>query len=230
MFSDDSTGTVVAEPAINKIIIWGVFPALGAVAGWLLTLLAQWMTTWPWAPFQGPAKLISSLPEPGRTLGGIGVGLLAGVVLGLLAAHESLTVRVAVSGVDFLRGGKEHHVPRQQVHAVFLDGKQVVVLGPGTAELARETGDLPADALAGAFTRHGYPWLAGGDPHHAQFRRWAEGMDGLPAGADALLKARQKALGKSETRDAAELRAELARLGVVVREEKKRQYWRLIQG
>jgi cysteinyl-tRNA synthetase len=47
------------------------------------------------------------------------------------------------------------------------------------------------------------------------------GVDGLPPGADALLTAREK-----NSDDADELRAELARLGVVVRDEKGKQYWR----
>ena len=49
----------------------------------------------------------------------------------------------------------------------------------------------------------------------------------LPPGANALLKVRAEALRKGDSGDADELREELSRLGVVVREEKKRQYWRL---
>lgn len=55
-------------------------------------------------------------------------------------------------------------------------------------------------------------------------------MPGLPDGADALLKARAAALTKGDKDDATELRAELARLGVVVRDEKKRQFFRLYAG
>jgi hypothetical protein len=95
-------------------------------------------------------------------------------------------------------------------------------------ELARKATDLDADRLQAAFVIHGFPWLAGGDPHKDEFRLWAEDMPDLPAGANALLKARARALGKGGDgkEDAAELRAELARLGIVVRDEKKRQYWR----
>ena len=52
----------------------------------------------------------------------------------------------------------------------------------------------------------------------------------LPVGADALLKARARALDKGDSGDAAELRSELARLGVVVRDEKKRQFVRTYSG
>jgi hypothetical protein len=44
------------------------------------------------------------------------------------------------------------------------------------------------------------------------------------------LKTRAQALNNTETaEDARELREELARLGVVVRDENKRQYWRMTQ-
>ncbi|WP_425388254.1 CysS/YqeB C-terminal domain-containing protein [Amycolatopsis taiwanensis] len=46
--------------------------------------------------------------------------------------------------------------------------------------------------------------------------------------ANALLNARARALRKSESGDdAKDLRTELARLGVVVKDQDKKQYWRL---
>ena len=48
----------------------------------------------------------------------------------------------------------------------------------------------------------------------------------LPQAADAFLRARARALRDDKKDDAAELRDELAKLGVVVRDEKKKQYWR----
>jgi len=45
-------------------------------------------------------------------------------------------------------------------------------------------------------------------------------------GADALLKARATARKRDDADDARELAEELRRLGVTVRDEKKRQYWR----
>ncbi len=85
--------------------------------------------------------------------------------------------------------------------------------------------------LQAAFVTHGYTWLAG-DPHADEYRLWVEDTPDLPPGADALLGARARALGKGGDGkdDAAELRAELAKIGVVVREEKKRQYWRRAAG
>lgn len=72
---------------------------------------------------------------------------------------------------------------------------------------------------------HGYPWTDA-DPFVNDFQRWVPNMEELPAGADALLKARQQALEKRNDHDIAELRDELAKLGVFVKDTKKRQYLR----
>jgi hypothetical protein len=50
-------------------------------------------------------------------------------------------------------------------------------------------------------------------------------MPGLPAGANALFTAREKA----DSDDSRELRSELAKLGVLVRDDKGKQYWRLAE-
>ncbi|HEY3506636.1 MAG TPA: hypothetical protein VGN37_28090 [Actinocatenispora sp.] len=47
-------------------------------------------------------------------------------------------------------------------------------------------------------------------------------------GANALLRARALAVRKDDRDDADDLRAELGRLGVVVRDTDKRQYWRRV--
>jgi hypothetical protein len=59
-----------------------------------------------------------------------------------------------------------------------------------------------------------------------QYRRWVDDLPDLPASANVLLKARARALDKGDGDEAAQLRADLARLGVVVRDENTRQSWR----
>jgi hypothetical protein len=49
---------------------------------------------------------------------------------------------------------------------------------------------------------------------------------GTSSGCRRLVARSGKALDKGDHDDAAGLRAELARLGVVVRDQKERQYWR----
>jgi hypothetical protein len=144
---------------------------------------------------------------------------LAGLVLAGIGQYESLKVIVSQDNVRLVRKGATQDIPRDSIAAAFLDRKELVLLGQQDEELAREPSDLNGKQLEDTFRQHDCPWLAE-DPHRDEFRRWVPDSDGLPPGANALLKAREKG------EDLAELRAELAKLGVVVRDEKKRQYWR----
>ncbi|MFF8938766.1 hypothetical protein ACF08O_29415 [Streptomyces paradoxus] len=203
--------------------------ACGAVAGALLPLLARLLLTLPWAPLEGPAELLTSVPEPALTLGTIAVGVLGGLLLGFTAVHESLSVRVSGTHVTLAVRDGSQEFTREEISVLFRDGKQLVLLGPDGMERARERCGLPWQRLADALTEHGYAWVEQ-DPYRAEFRRWVPGTPGLPPGADALLRARAQAREhEDDARDARELRDELLRLGVVVRDEEKRQYWRLVR-
>ncbi|NUT28549.1 MAG: hypothetical protein HOV84_22010 [Streptomyces sp.] len=218
---------MVAESAWVLVLFW---VGCGALVGWLVVLLAGWLVTLPWAPLDKPAELVSSVPEPWRTVGAVGVGAVLGLGLGLLAVHESLAVRVSRRRVVLTVRDASQEFGRDEVALVVRDGKQLVLLGPDGMEIARERCDLSWQRVSDAFGGQGYRW-SDEDPHREEFRRWVPGMPGLPEGADALLRARAAAREKDgNSEDVRELRRELLRLRVVVRDEKQRQYWRMPRG
>lgn len=220
-------GRIVVSPRMGELaLVWGGFPLIGAGVGWLLTAIAGAVAGLPWVPGQDWFRLLAKLPRPEVELGALALGALAGLVVAGIAAWEQLRVVVAADSVRLRCDGQDQDVPRRAVRAVFLDRRDLVLLGEADEELARERCDLGAERLAAAFRRHGWPWVQA-DPHRDAYRLWVEGLPGLPAGADALLRARQRAVDRNRRDDARELRRELARLGVVVRDERKRQYWRL---
>ncbi|MFK3979964.1 hypothetical protein ACI2K4_06215 [Micromonospora sp. NPDC050397] len=220
---------MVTEPRWVRLLIWGLFPLIGAglVAG--LNGLTGWLVKVPWAPLKAVAKFVDDVPEPGATLGAIGIGLAAGLVVAVLAVHERLTVAVAPDRVTLTRGdGTVRDIDGARVHLVFLDGKHLVLLDVAGAELARESSDLEAEPLREAFEAQGYPWVAE-DPYRAGYRLWVAPVSDLPDAVNVLLTARQKALKDDKTSYAARIRTELAQLGYVVRDEKrKHQYWRRV--
>jgi hypothetical protein len=218
----------ITEPAWVKALIWAGFPILGAGAGWLLKSIAGWVAGLEWAPFQGPFKLIASIKEPHATIGALALGFLAGLVISVLGHAESLKVIVAADSVELARPWQSpNEVHRSKIDAVFADGKDLVLLAAGGAEIAREKSDLEVTQLQPVFERYGYKWLAS-DPYQEDFRRWIEDDPAVPGSANALLKVRATAVRKDKPADAAELRKELAKLGVVVKDQKKKQYWRLV--
>ncbi|WP_229858979.1 YqeB family protein [Streptomyces poonensis] len=215
--------TVLSQSTWTTLGIYAGFVLAGAGLGWLVSPLAHWLVTLPWAPLQGPAELLASLPAAVPAT----AGSAAGLVLGLVAQHEQLAIRLSDDRVVLTSKGRERTFSHDAVATVFRDGGRLVLLGHDGGELTRQECDLNADRVADAFTGHGYAW-ADTDPHKDEFRRWVPATPGLPEGADALLTARQKSLEKNgaSDEDVRELREELARLGVVVRDEKRRQYWR----
>ncbi|MFI7138471.1 hypothetical protein ACIBQ5_12135 [Streptomyces massasporeus] len=216
--------TELAESA-RAMVLFCV--ACGAVAGALLPLLARLLLSLPWAPFEGPAELLTSVPEPALTLGTIAVGVLGGLLLGFTAVHESLSVRVTDTHVTLTIRDSAREFTREEISVFFRDGKQLVLLGPDGLEQAREHCGLNWQRLADALTARGHTW-ASEDPHRAEFRRWVPSTPGLPPGVNALLRARAQARkNEDHAEEARELRGELLRLGVVVRDEDGRQYVRV---
>ncbi|WP_435153640.1 YqeB family protein [Micromonospora aurantiaca (nom. illeg.)] len=209
------------------VLMWAEFPLLGAGLGAGLTALSGWIAGLAWFPFQGLFELLARWPDERSYPIGAGAGLLGGLFLAVVAVRERLTVTVGHRTVRLHRDGHGRDLARAGVAGVFVDGKALVLLDSAGGELAREKSDLDTERLREAFTRQGWPWT-GQDPHRDAYRRWVEGLPGLPPGGDALLRARQRALDRGNDAETRELHGELARLGVVVRDEGKRQYWRLV--
>lgn len=225
----EASDTIVLGPSRTETAVFAAgFPIVGAALGIGAKLAADWIAALPLAPFQGPFRLIAQIPDPWVTIVLPALGVIAGVVLVLIMLSEQLTITLTGRQMELKRGDDEQQIARSEVQDVFVDRKELVVLGADGAELAREAHDVKAERLQSGFVRLGYPWRADGDPYAGTYRRWVAGDPSLPSRADALLRARARTLEKGETKDIRELRLELNALGVVVRDREKRQYWRAV--
>ncbi|MFI6233459.1 hypothetical protein ACIBD9_07865 [Micromonospora sp. NPDC050784] len=218
--------TVVTGGPLELAVLWVGFPLLGAGAGWLLAAATGWLARLPWVPFGDLIEWLDRLPEPQATAGTIAVGVVAALVIAGIGTAERLIVTVDAAQVQLRRSDENRTVARADTRVVFVADKHLVLLDADDAELVRESTDLPATKLAAAFREHGWGW-ADDDPHRSAYRLWVPDLPGLPAGADALLRARERAIQRDRRDDARELRRELGQIGVVLRDEGKRQYWRL---
>ncbi|MCC3765774.1 hypothetical protein K3N28_22190 [Glycomyces sp. TRM65418] len=223
----DTDSVVVADAAWIGPTLCLLLPIVGAAIGWGLTFIVDWIVGLSWFPFQGLFELFTELSEPVRLIVAIGLGLLVGFLLALWAVHEMLKVTVGRDRLGLKRGDYEREIDRADVASVFVEEKRMVVLGHRRQEIASVEFDLSRERLAAALRRYGYTWLPDGDPYAGEFRRWVPGAEGLPKGANPVLKARQQALEKSNASDLRELAEELSELGVVVHDKDKKQYWRL---
>lgn len=218
--------TAVGFSTAVRVLLFVGCSVLGLALGYFIPLIAKWALTLPWVPYEGQLKLITSVPGLWATV----IASLLGLAVGLWFAQEVIkdTLHVVVSGetIRLEKDGAVQELTRQTIITVFLDGKQLVILGNAGEELARETCDWASGRIAGALTEHGYPWSSDGDPYKDQFRRWVLDTPELPPAVNALLKAREIALQKKEKDEAKELRREVSKLGFVVKDEETRQYWR----
>ncbi|WP_329107830.1 hypothetical protein OG792_05175 [Micromonospora sp. NBC_01699] len=217
---------VVAEPGWVRLLIWVLFPLLGAGAIGGLYALTDWMLKVPWAPVKLAAKFVDDLPDPAATIGALAIGAVAGLTIAFIAVYEQLAVTVAADRVILARrDGTVRRLDGPAVAVVFLDGKHLVLLDAYGAELAREKSDLHADHLREAFEAHNYNWLPE-DPHQSTYRLWVAPTPDLPDNINVLLTARQKALKDGKSTYAARIRTELTTLNVILRDDKTHQHWR----
>jgi hypothetical protein len=215
--------TNVPTPWWARVLVWTCLPAVGAALLFVVIRVAVRL------PLPGPFNLARELPEPAATIVATALGGLLGLVLAGLVDRESLTLRITTAEVVLTRPGTTVTVPRAEVIVAFPDRDQLVLLGRTGRELAREPCHLSARRLRAAFAANGVAW-ADQDPYLSSYRRWVPDLPDLPATAHALLAARQKAVDSGDDTDKRELRAELGRLGYVVRDDRKRQYWRRAEG
>jgi hypothetical protein len=215
--------TIVPTPRWARVLGWLGLPVAGAAVLLLAVRAVRWL------PLPGPLGLLRELPSTAATMGAAALGAFLGLVLAALADRESLTVRITQAEVVLTRPGATVAVPRREVAVAFRDRDQLVLLSQTGRELAREPSHLAAGRLRPAFTANGVDW-ADRDPYLAVYRRWVPDLPELPPTAHALLAARQKAIDSGDDSDRRELRDELGRLGYVVRDDHKRQYWRRADG
>jgi hypothetical protein len=210
--------TTVPTPLWSRVLVWLGLPIAGAALLWGIFRVIDWL------PFGGPFNLVRKLPEPWDLVVALALGAVIGLILAALVDAESLTVRISSLEVVLTRPGHRRAVPRGEIAVAFPDRDQLVLLGRTGQELAREPSHLSKRRLSEAFGSRGVAW-ADQDPYLDAYRRWVPGLPDLP---DAVFAARQKALDSGDDHDVRELREELGRMGFVVRDEKKKQYWRRV--
>jgi hypothetical protein len=220
------TTTVLGMPLADRLVLVAGFPVVGALLGLVLPVVARWVIglSAP-VPMRIVFRFVAAADKPWEVATWVGAGFLFGLGAGLVALSES--TKVTLTGTEIRLDGNERaqSIARTDVAAVFRDGKQLVVLDRESRQLFRDTTQASGPGLAAAFRAHDYPWYDT-DPYEALYRRWVPDTADLPPAVNAIMRVRESALEKKSRRDAEDLRADVQKLGFVVRDEGERQYWR----
>jgi hypothetical protein len=218
--------TTLGLTRADRVVLLVGGPAVGLVVGLVVPHLAEWSSDH--VPlFRGPLKLITSWDSSWSTVVFAGLGVALGIAFAVTAFVETLAMTLTDHELQLRKKRITTTVSRGAVTAAFLDGKQLVLLGQQSEELFRDTHDSTSAKIGGAFREHGWPWTDA-DPHAEGYRRWVPDLPDLHPAVNALLAARARAVETNDAAEADELRSEVARLGYVVRDEQKRQYWRTV--
>lgn len=220
--------TVLWLSKSEKAILIIISPVLGALSGWFVSKIAEWLIKIPFIPFEGPLKWITTFEGFWVSIIGMVVGVIAGIIFTLYAFHETLKVSISDSEVRLEVKEKAETIMKKDIFSIFMEDKQLILLGANGTELYRGKPEAKENLIADAFIHHGYPW-AEKDPFENQYQRWVADHPDFPSHVNTLLAARERALKNDELEETHILRNDLTKLGVVIRDEDKRQYVRIVK-
>lgn len=190
--------------------------ALGFALAPLMSGLVALIERTPF-PVPGVITLVADLPVT-WSVGVFGLlGVLAGIYVAHSAASGRLRLRVVEDHLEYRLEDREGWIARQDVAAVFRDGRYLVLLDHTDRVKARLDADtLDAGAVQAALQTHGYPWQEQ-DPHESAYLDWLDGGPGFTDEEHALLRRRHRAHKDRAARE--QIDVDLAARGLVAREK-----------
>lgn len=220
--------TVLGLSKTDKIILIIIPPILGVLLGWFIVIISGWLIKVPFIPLKEILEWISTLSGIWVSIIGAVIGGIVGIIFTLYAFHESLKITVSNSDVKLEIKEKAETIAKKDISAIFMEQKYVIILGNNGVELYRGQTDSKREYVEDTFEHYGFPWVDK-DPFENQYLRWVTDYPEFPSHVNALLSARERALENNESEEAKILRNDLARSGVVIRDENKHQYVRIVR-
>ncbi|MBU5468449.1 hypothetical protein KQI49_16620 [Virgibacillus sp. MSJ-26] len=220
--------TVLGLSKSEKTLIIVVPMVLGGLIGWFIPVIADWLLKLPVVPWEGLIEFIASLNSFWVSITATIIGIVVGILLTLTIFEESLEITITYDNLQLKLGDKVDTIDKKDISAIYIEYKQLIILGKSSNELYRETFETKIDTVRETFRAYKYPWKEK-DPFKKEYQRWVLGHPDFPEKLNALLYAREHALKEDIKEDAKHLREDLAKLGVVIRDEKNSQYVRLVK-
>ncbi|WP_102272882.1 YqeB family protein [Cytobacillus massiliigabonensis] len=221
--------TVLGLTKLEKTLVIFVPMIVGGVIGWFMPVIADWLLKLPVVPLEIIIEIIASFNSLWASIVTTIIGIIIGVLLTFIIFNESLEVTISKDDLKLKFGEKVVTIAKKDISAVYLENKQLIILGQHSVELYREVIDAKKDIVREAFQNDQYPWNEK-DPFESDYQRWVLGHPDFPEKISAFLYAREHALKENKKKEAKHLREDLAKLGAVIKDDKGAQYVRLAEG
>lgn len=196
----------------------GLAFAVGPVVTWLVDVIGG-------AP--GLLRVLARIPLPWAVPALAVVGAVVGAMVGHAWQKDNSVVTVGPDALVVRYAGRDIHMGRDQIGAVFIDGPELVILDAAGRPLSRsKADDVLINPLRSAAETFGYPWLGTSDPHETDYVTWVDRSPDLDESAHALLRARHRALTDKRPGEAAQALDALHAAGLVVRDRAGAQQYR----
>jgi hypothetical protein len=222
----DGEGTVVRRPLVDRVVGAVVIPGALVLAGILLPVLARWLLSLSSGlPMRPVVRLVGAVDTWWEIALHLALWSALGVGIAVSEAAKATTATVDDARLRLARSDGARTFARDEIGAVFVDGRHLVVQDRDSRPVFRETHGLAVPELAAVLRRYGYPWHDA-DPYLDRYRRWRPGDPDLPPALDPLLNARAGARKRKADAEVRDLTAAADRLGFAVRDEGDAQFWR----
>lgn len=215
--------TVLGFSKGEKVWIVVLFPIIFACIGWFLPAIAAWLfrLNLPFIPYQGLLEWFASWNELFLFI----CGAIGGILLSIYIFQDSLEVTITDEQVHLKAKKRVKTLTKQEIAVVFMERKKLSFLDSNGMELFQSTLEAKKQNAAYAFQTYAYPW-EDVDPYEGTYLCWKENHPDFTGLANELLAKRKKALENSKTKEADELRNDLIQAGVIIKDDKKKQYAR----
>lgn len=167
------TESVLGLNKAEKTLIILVPMVLGGLIGWFIPVIADWLLNLPVVPWEKLIEFIASLNSLWVSIVATIIGIIVGILLTLTIFEESLEVTITYENIQLKLGDKVDTLDKKDISTIYIENKQLIILGKNSNELYREVFETKIDTVRETFRTYQYPWKEK-DPFEKDYQRWTE--------------------------------------------------------
>ncbi|TDP94282.1 hypothetical protein EDF62_0696 [Leucobacter luti] len=158
-----STGTGAEAESVlrmqlgTRVGVWLVCSGAGVALGYVLPWVLQHLSTWP-IPYLDVLTFLGSFEHPVMVIGRPAVLGLVGLICAFVITSQSAELTLSAERIQIREGDDAREIARENVGGVYRHGSKVRIESVAGRVLFDDDVEGGREAIAAAFTRHGYPW------------------------------------------------------------------------